>query len=132
TKDLTLTIANTGSGVLSVAPNFTPNPPFSIPSPTGPLSVNAGTSQTMTLRFSPTSTGVQNATLTLTSTDPAHPTTTLQFKGTGATSGGGGGSGTIVSLRMESGTYNANSGTFTTYGRADTTWDTDDSPGNTN
>lgn len=85
TKDLTVTIANTGSAgtVLSVTPSIAPNPPFSIVGSPAALSINAGTQLTLTVRFSPTATGPQTATLTLISTDATTPTKTVTLTGNG-------------------------------------------------
>lgn len=111
TKDIAVTIANTaGSGVLSVTPGISPNPPFSIVGSPAPLSINAGTSQTLTVRFSPTTAGAQNGTLTLTTTDTAHPTVTVQFNGTGAASGVGV-PGTISVGQTVTGRLSSSSGT---------------------
>ena len=86
--DITVTIANIGSGVLSVTPSFSPqNPQFTL-SPVGPLSINAGTSQPLKLRFSPTAAGAQKATLTLVNSDLTNPALTYEFTGTGAPAGG--------------------------------------------
>jgi len=126
-KDLTVTVSNTGTAALTVSASFTPSPPFSVVSPTGSFSLNPGSSQSLTIRFAPTAAGAQTATLTLTSNDPVNPAVTFKFTGTGVASSGGG-SGNIVSLKVESGTYNTTTSTFSTPPAF--MWDTDNSTTN--
>jgi uncharacterized protein (TIGR03437 family) len=97
TRDLTLTVSNTGSAQLTVSA-LTASGPFSVVSPVGPLSVAAAASIVITVRFSPRSGGAQSGALTIASNDPAHPTSSVTLAGTGAASD--------VVLQVDGGTFN--------------------------
>jgi uncharacterized protein (TIGR03437 family) len=75
TKDLSLTIRNTGSSSLTVNSLTNSNPNFRVTAPDAPFNVAAGGQQTVTVRFEPTTIGNLSGTLSIASTDPASPTT---------------------------------------------------------
>jgi len=95
-----LTVANTGSAQLNVS-SLTASAPFSVVSPAVPFSVAASASMIVTVRFSPTSTGAQSATLTIASNDPTHPTVTVAIAGTGSAP-----TSSDVVLQVDGGTFN--------------------------
>lgn len=81
-KDLTLTIRNTGTASLTVSAVTSLNPRFTA-TPAAPFNIGAGSSQTVTARFTPSAAGAQTGSLTLSSSDPARPTVTVALSGTG-------------------------------------------------
>jgi subtilisin family serine protease len=64
-KDLTFTVQNTGGGTLTVSASTAS--PFSIQSPPSPFNVGGGATQAVTVRFTPTSTGVAGGNVNFTS-----------------------------------------------------------------
>ena len=89
TKDLSLTVRNTGTASLSVTAPATDNAVYSVTSPSGAFQIAAGASQTVTLRFTPKTTSSVAAKLTLTSNDPSNKTVTVNLTGAGAVSTSG-------------------------------------------
>lgn len=83
-KDLTLTVRNTGSANLIVSSVTSSNPRFTLVSPTVPITVAAAGSVSLNVRFSPNAAGAQSGTLTLASNDGARPSILVTLSGTGA------------------------------------------------
>jgi uncharacterized protein (TIGR03437 family) len=83
-KDLPLTIRNTGGGMLNVSAMATGDVQFTIAVSPPPFSVPAGGMQTVTIRFAPGWVGPQLAYLTISSDDPAKSRTTVTLTGSGA------------------------------------------------
>ncbi|MCF1420700.1 choice-of-anchor D domain-containing protein [Mangrovimonas futianensis] len=54
-------------------------------SPTGPMTISAGNSQTFTVTFTPTTNGTQNGTITINNNDPNEGTCTINLTGEGFT-----------------------------------------------
>ena len=86
-RDLTLTLRNTGGSALSITAATFGNAQFRLISPALPASVAAGLSAVFTFRFSPTTAGNQSSTLAILSNDPLLPRwdTTLRGAGLGTT-----------------------------------------------
>jgi uncharacterized protein (TIGR03437 family) len=105
TKDLVVQVQNTGTAALTVSSATSSNARFTVTSPSGSFSVNAGSSQSVTVRFAPTAVGAQAGTLTLATNDPAHPSVTLALTGTGGASGP-----VTTILQVDSGTYDTTVG----------------------
>ncbi len=79
TSDKTTTIYNDGSGTLTV--NSIPrsgSSEFTCISPSTPFDIPAGGSQTVTVRFSPTSEGAKSAQFSVNSNDPDEPSVSFQ------------------------------------------------------
>ena len=89
TKDLTVTVRNTGTVTLIVSSITSNNARFAMTLPSTPFNVGAGSFQTVTIRFSPVAAGVQTGTLTFASNDPANPSRALSVTGSGAAGSGG-------------------------------------------
>ncbi|MBI1761408.1 MAG: choice-of-anchor D domain-containing protein [Acidobacteria bacterium] len=87
-KDLPLTVRNIGGVQLTINSLAIDNARFSTPGTTTPITINAGATQMITVRFSPTATGQQRGTLTMNSSDPARPTVTVALAGNGVSTGG--------------------------------------------
>jgi hypothetical protein len=83
TKDLTLTVLNSGTAVLNVTSASATNSRFSVVSPSLPLRINAGAQATMTVRFAPPSHGLQTGVLTLASDDASRASLDVALRGTG-------------------------------------------------
>jgi hypothetical protein len=89
-SDQTLTISNQASCALCTlnvnaltitGPNASE---FSLQTPPSPpITVGAGNTLTLTIRFNPIAGGVRNATLTISTDDPVNPTFTVSLTGTG-------------------------------------------------
>jgi hypothetical protein len=105
TKDIVVTVANTGTVTLNVTASFTPAPPFSIVQPGLTFTVPAGGSQPLTLRFAPTTAAAATGTLTLTSNDLTQTPLTFKFTGAGA-----GPATQDVVLKVDGGIFNAEVG----------------------
>jgi len=86
---LTLTISNTGTASLTVSSSGANNGAFQVTSAL-PITVAAGGMATITVVFTPQTTGAQNATVFVASNDPVNPSVTLQATGTGFIAGSGG------------------------------------------
>ena len=86
TKDLILTVNNSGSGPLTLN-GLNTTAPFSVVSPATPLNIGAGGSANVTIRFAPTAATSFGSALTISSNDPAKPTLTVSLTGTGVATG---------------------------------------------
>jgi hypothetical protein len=83
TKDLTVTISNSGGGALTLLSLTAPGAPFTLVSPPAtPASVPAA-GLPITIRFSPTVAGAQSARLSLTTNDPNNGASTVTLTGSG-------------------------------------------------
>ena len=78
-----LTINNTGSAPLSITNITSNNPQFTIAPLTFPLTIAAGGQTQIAVRFTPSSLGAQNATLTITSNDTSQSPVTVALSGVG-------------------------------------------------
>ena len=83
TKDLTVTVRNTGNATLTVNSVTSSNGRFALAILGTPFNVGAGSFQTATIRFSPTAATTETGTLTFANNDPANPSRTLSVTGTG-------------------------------------------------
>ena len=129
-----LTISNTGQADLHVR-SITPSgdPSFSLVPAFAPVMLAAGKSIDITVQFAPAVAGAASGSLSIASDDPdpTHNPLTVMLSGTANPATTGGGSGNIISLKLESGTYNTTAGTFSTaYDPKLTTFDTDNSSQN--
>jgi hypothetical protein len=106
TKDLTFTVQNTGASSIQVTSVTSSSNQFRQILPSLPFGVGAGSSQLVTIRFSPSATGAQSGTITIGTSNVATPPVTVSVMGTGAASGGGGGpfSMYIVPISLDFGT----------------------------
>jgi hypothetical protein len=83
-RDLMLTIDNTGACPLTVTNVTSSSPDFQTPHVVSyPLSVAPGTSVALPVRFAPTSPGSKSGTISVATSDPAHPTLVMPVNGTG-------------------------------------------------
>ncbi|MBI4877677.1 MAG: choice-of-anchor D domain-containing protein [Acidobacteria bacterium] len=82
-KDLAVTLSNSGSANLDVRTLTLNNPQFRVVAPAVPLTIGPGSKQAVTLRFTPASAGAQSAALTIASNDPSRPSVTVALTGTG-------------------------------------------------
>jgi uncharacterized protein (TIGR03437 family) len=82
-RDLLLTIRNTGTGELNVSSLTSSNASFRVVSPQAPFRVAAGGQQTVTIRFTPTAARILTGTLTVSSDDPARGTVSVALAGVG-------------------------------------------------
>jgi parallel beta-helix repeat protein len=83
TKDLTLTVRNTGTAALSVNSAASSNSRFAIATPSLPFNVATGALQVVTVRFTPNVAQVEAGTLTLASNDPNRPNVAIATAGIG-------------------------------------------------
>jgi hypothetical protein len=86
TATLPLTVSNTGTASLNIS-SLTAGTPFSVVSPATPVTVNAGGSATVTVKFAPSSAGSTAGTLAIASNDPSKPTLNVPLTGTGVAAG---------------------------------------------
>ena len=84
TKDMTVTVANTGSTVLNVTALTVDNARFTVVSPAAPFTVAAGASQSVVVRFAPATAGTQGGTLKISSNAAASPSVAVALSGTGS------------------------------------------------
>lgn len=82
-RSLTVTVRNTGTATLNVAAPALDNSRFTI-SPSVPTAVAPGSSETLTLTFSPTVAGPETGTLVLASNDASRTSVTVPLRGDGA------------------------------------------------
>ena len=103
--DLPLTFSNNGGADLTVSAIASSDPQFSTVftgSPSGtPFTLEAGAELSIMVRFQPSSTGSQNATLSVSSSNSGSPTVNISLSGEGA--GGGGAPG--ITLNSNAVTY---------------------------
>ena len=86
--DITFDIDNEGAldlNITSLVLSGAGATSFSIISPTTPFTIVAGNTQTVTVRFTPTSVGVNNAILTINNNDADEGTCAITLQGTGTT-----------------------------------------------
>jgi len=89
TSNLNLTISNTGSADLAISLISISGTGFGVSGIATPKTVTAGQSVSANVSFQPTGAGGVSGTLTITSNDPANPTTTVTLAGTGSTTAPG-------------------------------------------
>jgi len=82
--DLTFDIENVGSADLDIS-SFGITGDYTIVSPTAPLTITSGNSQTVTVRFTPTVNGLRNGILTINNNDSNEGTCTVNLTGEGFT-----------------------------------------------
>ena len=83
-KDMTLTVENTGTATLTVSRLSIASGTFRVVSPAAPFDVTAGGQQTVTVRFSPAAAGAQNGGLNAGSNDATAPSVSVPLTGQGA------------------------------------------------
>jgi hypothetical protein len=83
TRDLQITVRNTGNAPLMVSSINSNNAQFNVISPTAPFTVAVGASITVNLRFAPTSAGVKTGTLSINNNDPSRTRVDVALAGTG-------------------------------------------------
>ncbi|MEZ4976402.1 MAG: choice-of-anchor D domain-containing protein [Flavobacteriaceae bacterium] len=84
TTDITFDIENVGSADLDIS-SFGITGDYSIVSPATPFTVAASSSQTVTVRFTPTANGTRTGTITINNNDPNEGTCTVDLTGVGFT-----------------------------------------------
>jgi hypothetical protein len=89
TSNLNLAISNTGSADLTISVISVTGTGMGVSGITTPKTVSAGQSVSANVSFQPTGAGGVSGTLTITSNDPANPTTTVTLAGTGSTTAPG-------------------------------------------
>ena len=82
-KDLTLTVRNTGGGALTVNPIASSNPRFAVIAPAMPFAVAVGAQQNITIRFSPVAAGAQSGLMTIPSNAANRPSLDIALTGAG-------------------------------------------------
>jgi hypothetical protein len=82
--DLTFDIENVGSADLDIS-SFGITGDYTIVSPTAPLTITSGNSQTVTVRFTPTANGTRNGVLTINNNDSNEGSCTVNLTGVGFT-----------------------------------------------
>ena len=85
TGNMSLTISNTGSADLAISVVSLVGAEFGVSGITTPKTIVAGQSAVVGLSFQPKVAGAAAATLSVTSNDPANPTTNVALVGTGST-----------------------------------------------
>lgn len=85
TRDLTLTVRNTGSGDLHVSSISIPSP-FSIVAGGAPAVLPPGTSREVTIRFSSAAAGSETASAIIASDDPSQPNLSVSLSAAGSAS----------------------------------------------
>jgi hypothetical protein len=83
TRDLTLTMRNTGTGTLTISALSVTNSRFTLIGVTLPLSIPAGASASVNVRFAPTTAGAQTGSLAISSNDGLNPSLTVTLTGSG-------------------------------------------------
>jgi uncharacterized protein (TIGR03437 family) len=84
TGEAVLSLTNGGSADLNVTSFRSSDPQFTVAGPSTPLTVSSQAGQDVILRFSPSSTGLRTATITISSNDPTHASFPVAIRGTGA------------------------------------------------
>lgn len=82
-KDLQLTVRNTGSAPLNIASITSSDPQFTISLPTTTFALPANGSININVRFAPTTAGAKTGTLSINSNDPSRPRVDVAMTGTG-------------------------------------------------
>ncbi len=88
-KELTLSVRNTGTASLNVSSIASSNAKFAVVSPAVPFNVAAGASSTITVRFSPTAAALETGQLTITHNDATQGPINVSLTGTGTANTGG-------------------------------------------
>jgi len=83
TAKRTLTITNAGGVNLIISLISVSTRPFGVSGITTPSTIAPSGSSTLTVAFSPTTTGTDSGSITITSNDPQIPTMTITLSGTG-------------------------------------------------
>lgn len=83
TKDMELTVRNSGTTALNVGSVTSSNPRFSVAFPAMPVSIAPGATQVVRVRFAPVSATSEAGTLTISSSDPAFPLVSVSLTGAG-------------------------------------------------
>lgn len=87
TKDLVLTVSNTGKTALTIQSVTAISARFAKTSPASPTTVAPNVKQSVTIRFSPLAAGPQPTDVTLLSNDPATPSLRVPVSGIGSLAG---------------------------------------------
>jgi uncharacterized protein (TIGR03437 family) len=88
-RDLNLTVRNTGTAGLTISALNSSNPTeFVVLGPATPFDIAAGGQRDAMLRFRPSASGSRSGILTIASNDPTRPSTTIDLSGTGGGSTG--------------------------------------------
>ncbi|MBK5291362.1 MAG: choice-of-anchor D domain-containing protein [Acidobacteriia bacterium] len=82
-RELTLTVRNSGAALLRVESVSSSNAAFRAVAPLFPFSLQPGAQQDVTVRFTPSSVGAQVASLGVTTNDPTVPTLAIVASGSG-------------------------------------------------
>lgn len=82
-RDLSVTVRNSGAGTLSVSSVAPSNPQFTVLSSV-PFTVQSNSSATVSVRFAPNATGAVTGNLTITGNDPVRATVNVALSGVGA------------------------------------------------
>src|SRR5262249_39460078 len=83
TLERTLTVRNKGDAPLNITGLSSNNAQFTLAPVTLPVTIAPGAQSSITVRFTPSNPGAQNAALTLTSNDPARPSINVSLSGVG-------------------------------------------------
>jgi len=89
TGNASVTISNSGSSDLNISLITLSGAEFGETGVATPKTISAGLSATMSLTFHPTAAGATTGSVTLTSNDPANPTTVISLDGAGTTASQG-------------------------------------------
>src|SRR5262249_5433011 len=103
-RELSLSVRNTGTDVLTVQSLSSSSAQVRLVSPSTPFNVAAAAEQAVVMRFQPTAPGSQTSTLTIASSDPARPSLTVALSGQGVAGSG-------IAISATSLTFNAQTGT---------------------
>lgn len=83
TKDVALTLRNSGAASLTVNSVTSSNTRFSVVALTTPFTLAANSSRAITIRYAPAAVGAQTGTLTIASSDPARASFGIPLSGSG-------------------------------------------------
>ncbi len=86
-RDLTLTVRNSGGAGLRVSSLAADNPRFSVTAPTVPFTLAVGEQQTVTVRFSAGAVGPQTGTLSIVTDDPSGARLSISLVASGVAAG---------------------------------------------
>jgi hypothetical protein len=122
----TITVTNTGASPVTVS--LLTSAPFAVSPTSLNLAANGG-SGTASVTFTPTSAGSSASSINIDISGQSTPAASVMLTGSGTAATTGGGTGMIVSLTVDPGSYDKNSGTFTVGqpNQGYMSWDTDDS-----
>jgi hypothetical protein len=81
--EATLSMRNDGTAPLNIANTTIVNARFSVVSPLGAFTIEAGDTRTIVVRFLPNAAGLQTGALVITSNDPSNPSVRADLRGTG-------------------------------------------------